>query len=361
MGRLEFKLSSLKQPKVYIIAEAGVNHNGQIDLAYKLVEGAAKAKVDAIKFQTFIPNEMTSPIAQTALYQKQNFGKNQSQLEMLEKLTLSFDDFKNLKAYSESLGLDFLSTPFDRTSLVFLSEQLGCEVIKLGSGDLTNLPLIYDLGFKRQKAIISTGMANEQEIDECLNAYLAGFNKEEFPNFDNHIFDMLSGQLILLHCVSQYPAPIDQLNLNYIPLLAEKYPFPVGFSDHTMGFEASIASIALGCRVIEKHITLDNNLNGPDHLASLEIAALIQFVECLRNTELTLGLPEKRCMPCEIETKRVARKSIFAKKNIVSGEVFTKENIVILRPGIGIKPNRFWSLLDTPASQDYKKGDLIED
>lgn len=359
MSNLNFNIGTEKGDRVYIIAEVGVNHNGQMDMAFELIENAADAGVDAIKFQTFIPEELASPTAAKATYQSLNTNAEENQLEMLKKLTIPFAEFINLKQFTNERGLDFLSTPFDLPSYRFLSDELNCAVIKIGSGDLTNLPLIYEIGLKKQKVIISTGMSNMQEIDDCLNAYRAGFRQETKPDFFNNEFYDIAGRVILLHCVSQYPAPIEQLNLRVIPNLIDKYPFPIGYSDHSIGVEASIASIALGARVIEKHITLDNNLEGPDHKASLETKDLKNFTSSLRKTILTLGSPNKRCMPCETNTKLIARKSIFARETIEAGQKFSRENIAILRPEQGQKPKQFWELIGSMSSQKYNKGDVI--
>ncbi|MDI6917988.1 MAG: N-acetylneuraminate synthase, partial [Thermoplasmatales archaeon] len=285
----------------FIIAEAGVNHNGEMNLAKKLIDTAKNAKADAVKFQTFKTGKILIKEAPKAEYQKETTGEG-TQYEMIKKLELSEKDFKELAGYAKQRGIMFLSTPFDEESADLL-EKLNVPAFKIGSGDLTNLPLLEYIAKKDKTIIISTGMATLDEVRDAVNA---------IKNAGNN-------QIILLHCTSNYPAKIGDCNLRAMHTLEKEFNVPVGYSDHTLGITVSVAAVAMGASVIEKHFTLDKNLPGPDHRASLEPDELKEMVKKIRNVEKALGTGEKKPAESEMETQKVARKSIVAKVNIQKG------------------------------------------
>lgn len=326
----------------YIIAEAGVNHNGDIEIAKKMIDVASEAGVDCIKFQTFKADKLVVKNAPTAEYQMQSTGTN-SQFDMLKKLELSFDSFRLLKEYALDRGVDFCSTAFDNESIEFLYD-LGLKFWKIPSGELTNVPYIEKIAKYNMPIIMSTGMAEISEIDYIVNL-IRKYNDNE---------------LIILHCNTEYPTPFQDVNLSAMDVLKERYAVKVGYSDHTKGIEVPIAATALGAKVIEKHFTLDRNMEGPDHKASLEPNELKKMVESIRNIEKAIGNKVKFVTESESKNKSVARKSIVAAKQIKKGEIFTAENLSVKRPGTGISPLKWHDILGKKSQFDYDKEELIK-
>lgn len=306
--------------KVFIIAEAGVNHNGDIEIAKKLIDAACIAKVDAVKFQTFKAENLVTTYAEKAKYQKETTGDG-NQFEMLKKLELSYKDHFILKKYCENKGIMFMSTPFDFES-VDLLEKLDVSLYKISSGDLTNIPFLKYIAKANKPMIVSTGMSNLQEVGSAVRA----------------IKDNGNNKISLLHCTSNYPTAYEDVNLNAMITLKNEFKLPVGYSDHTKGIEIPIAAVAMGARIIEKHFTLDKNMEGPDHKASLTPQELNQMVFSIRNIEKALGTGIKECNKAEENTKKIARKSIVASKGIKGGEIITYSNIAFKRPGGGLEP-----------------------
>jgi len=330
--------------KKFIIAEAGVNHNGDINMAKNLIDVAVEAGADAVKFQTFKAEEVISEIAQMAEYQKKNIGKEKSQIDMVKELELSFKDFKELKKYCDYKGITFLSTPFDIESARFLKE-LGLEIFKIPSGEITNYLLIKEIGNYSKKVILSTGMADLGEIEDALDVLIENGTRRE--------------NITILHCNTEYPTPYEDVNLLAMLTIKEAFKVNVGYSDHTLGIEIPIAAASLGAVVIEKHFTLDKNMPGPDHKASLEPQELKAMITGIRNVEKALGNGIKKPSPSELKNKPIARKSIVAKRDIKKGEIFTEENIIVKRPGTGISPMRWYEILGTKAQRDYNADELI--
>ena len=331
------------QESVFIIAEAGVNHNGDIEIAKQLIDVAAKSKADAVKFQTFISEKCISLGAEKAKYQKQTVGEVGSQLEMIKKLELSFNDFYELKAYCEKKNIIFLSTAFDIESVKFLYD-IGLETFKIPSGEITNYPLLRTIGQFRKRVIMSTGMSELHEIESAI-AVLKEYGTE---------------CVSLLHCNTQYPTPMEDVNLRAMLKLKNEFRLPVGYSDHTLGIEVPVAAVALGASVIEKHFTLDKNMEGPDHRASLEPNELARMVEEIRNIEKALGDGEKKVSSSERENIYVVRKSIVASTHIKQGDIYTEKNITVKRPGSGISPMLWNEVIGQKAVRDFEIDELIE-
>ena len=330
--------------KVFIIAEAGVNHNGKLELAYKLVDAAVEAGADAVKFQTFKPEKVVSKFATKAKYQKETTGLVETQLEMIKKLDLGYDAFVELKKYCDKKGIVFLSSPFDLDSIEFL-DQLGLNIFKVPSGEITNLPYLRKLGSLNKQVIMSTGMADLKEVKESLDLLIScGTNKEG---------------ITILHCNTEYPTPFDDVNLKAMLTIRDELGAKVGYSDHTLGIEVPVAAVALGAEVIEKHFTLDKNMEGPDHKASLEPDELTAMVGAIRNIETALGSGIKKPSFSELKNKTIVRKSIVAARNIQKGEVLTKENLTVKRPGTGISPMRWDEIIGQVTQKDYEKDELI--
>ena len=326
----------------FIIAEAGVNHNGEVELAKKLIDMAKEAKVDAIKFQTFKTENIVIKNAPKADYQIKNTDSNESQYEMLKKLELKKGDFKELYRYARKKGVVFLSTPFDFESADFLDE-LGIPAFKISSTDLTNLPFLEYVAKKGKPIILSTGMGILGEIEEAINT---------IKNTDNK-------GIILLHCITNYPTDFESLNLRAIQTLREAFKLPVGFSDHSLGIYTPIAAVTLGAVVIEKHFTFDKNLPGPDHKASLDPQELKEMVKWIRLIEKSLGDGIKRLTPEEEKIKKVARKSIVAKVDIPKGAVITEEMITFKRPGTGLSPKYYKDVVGKKARRNIKVDEMI--
>jgi N,N'-diacetyllegionaminate synthase len=330
---------------VFIIAEAGVNHNGSIELAKKLIDVAVEAGVDAVKFQTFKAKKLVSKSAQKAQYQKENMSdSDDSQFNMLKKLELDIETHHELIKYCNSKNIMFLSTPFDHDSVELLSE-LGLEIFKVPSGEITNLPYLRHIGSLNKKVILSTGMADMGEIEDSLDVLInAGTLKEN---------------ITVLHANTMYPTPMEDVNLNAMLTIGTAFDVAYGYSDHTLGIEVDIAAVAMGASCIEKHFTLDKTMQGPDHKASLEPYELIEMVKAIRNIELALGSSVKKPSKSETPNINIARKSIVASQNILKGELLTSENLSIKRPGNGISPMRWDEIIGTAAVKDYVEDELI--
>ncbi|MFW2580726.1 N-acetylneuraminate synthase [Aliarcobacter butzleri] len=330
--------------KVFIIAEAGVNHNGSIDLAKKLIDVASESGVDAVKFQTFKAENLVSKNAQKADYQKQTTNKNESQFDMIKKLELDVDTHKELMVYCKSKNIMFLSTPFDHNSIDLLSD-LGLEIFKMPSGEITNLPYLRHIGRLNKKVILSTGMADIGEIEDALDVLIAAGTKKE--------------NITVLHANTMYPTPMEDVNLKAMVTIGNTFDVAFGYSDHTLGIEVDIAAVAMGACCIEKHFTLDKTMEGPDHKASLEPDELKAMVKAIRNIELALGNCIKKPSKSEIPNMKIARKSIVAKMNIKKGELLSENNLAIKRPGNGINPMRWDEIVGSIATKDYKEDELI--
>ena len=330
----------------FIIAEAGVNHNGNLEMALRLVDVACAAGADAVKFQTFKADNIIAVNAPKADYQKDATGPDESQLEMVKKLELDEAAHTRLHHYCQDKDIPFLSTPFDLESIDLLT-RLGLEIFKIPSGEITNLPYLRKLGALKKRLILSTGMADLSEIKDALDVLVdAGSRMED---------------ITVLHCNTEYPTPFEDVNLRAMLTIRSAFPgISVGYSDHTLGIEAPIAAVAMGATVIEKHFTLDRNLPGPDHRASLEPDELAAMISAIRNIEKALGTGIKKPSPSESRNIPVARKSIVAAAPIKKGETFTEMNITVKRPGTGITPMRWDEIIGRKAAKPYRKDELIE-
>ncbi|MGH6946944.1 MAG: N-acetylneuraminate synthase [Kiloniellales bacterium] len=353
--------------RVTVIAEAGVNHNGDLDRALALVDAAAEAGADVVKFQTFRAEGVASRFADKADYQKQTTDAAQSQVEMLRALELDREAHKSVMARCESRGIEFLSTPFDLDSLAFLVDDLKLGRLKIGSGDLTNAPLLLALARGRVPAILSTGMATLEEIREALGVLAFGYLGGDAPSRAAFAAAygsadgrrQLAKRVTLLHCTTEYPAPHGELNLKAMDAMVEAFGLPVGFSDHSLGTSAAVAAAGRGAVMVEKHLTLDRSLPGPDHRASLEPGELALMTAAIREVEAALGDGIKVPQPSEAKNKPIARKSLIAARPIKAGEPFTAENVTTKRPGSGLPPLLLWDLLGRTASRDYRADEPI--
>jgi len=329
---------------VFIIAEAGVNHNGSIKIAKELIDVAVEAKVDAVKFQTFKTENLVSKSAQKADYQKETTNASESQFEMIKKLELDLNTHHELMNYCKSKNIMFLSTPFDLDSIDLLHD-LGLKIFKIPSGEITNLPYLRKIGSLQKKVILSTGMADMGEIEDALDILVnAGTTKDN---------------ITVLHANTMYPTPMEDVNLRAMKTIGNAFDCKYGYSDHTLGIEVDIAAVAMGASCIEKHFTLDKNMDGPDHKASLEPDELISMVKSIRNIELALGSTIKKPSLSETPNINIARKSIVANKNIKIGELFTEDNLAIKRPSNGISPMRWDEIVGTYATKSYVIDELI--
>ncbi|MDQ7085359.1 MAG: N-acetylneuraminate synthase [Sulfurovum sp.] len=331
--------------RVFIIAEAGVNHNGSIALAKKLIDVAVEAKVDAVKFQTFKAEKLVSKNAQKAQYQKKNINdRDNLQFNMLKKLELDLETHHELISYCKEKNIMFLSTPFEHDSIELLSD-LSLEIFKIPSGEIINLPYLRHIGKLNKKVILSTGMADIGEIEDALDILVeAGTSKED---------------ITVLHANTMYPTPICDVNLRAMVTIGNTFDIAFGYSDHTLGIEVPIGAVAMGASIIEKHFTLDNTMEGPDHKASLEPDELIAMVKAIRNIEMALGSRVKKPTPSETPNIAVARKSIVASCDIKKGDLFNEDNLAIKRPSNGISPMRWDEVIGTVATRDYSEDDLI--
>lgn len=330
-----------KLQKAFVIAEAGVNHNGDVTRAFKMIEAAVSAGVDAIKFQTFKAEKLVSSSAAMAKYQKNNLGVETSQLEMIRNLELSFDDFVELKTYCDAKGIVFLSTPFDEESADFLAEIV--PIFKIGSGEITNSRFLKHIAQNKKTIILSTGMSNLGEIESALAV----------------IYSEGTSDIALLHCTTNYPCPFNEVNLRAMLTIGEAFKLPIGYSDHTLGIEIPIAAVAMGAKIIEKHFTLDRQLPGPDHKASLEPEEMAAMVRSIRNIEAALGDGIKRPNASEYETMMVARKSLVASRFMKAGEAVTIDDIEIKRPGDGINPFLMPIIVGKKLIKDISKDSLF--
>lgn len=323
----------------YIISEIGCNHNGSFDLALKLIDKAVEAGVDCVKFQTFKAASLISKHAEKAEYQKKTTNANETQLDMTKKLEMPYEKHKFLIQYSKDKGVDFLSAPFDFESIDFLGE-LGINKIKIPSGEINNLPYLRKINALKKEVILSTGMSTLDEVQYALNIL------RDCP-------------VTLLHCTTEYPCPFEGVNLKAMITLKNTFNLPVGYSDHTAGIEVPVAAAAMGATIIEKHFTLDKNMEGPDHKASLEPHELKAMVQAIRNVDKALGNGVKEPAECEKKNISIARKSLVAKTNIKKGEIFTEENLTVKRPATGIPPTEWDNYIGKTAQKDYKEDDLI--
>jgi len=330
--------------KVKIIAEAGVNHNGDLQTAIELVRVASDCGADFVKFQTFTASEIASKFAGKAEYQKKNSGADESQLEMLRKLELSREDHFKLLEACKKYSIQFLSTAFDFKSIELLHE-IGLTLWKIPSGEITNFPYIKKIGAFGANVILSSGMSNLGEIESAVSVLLDAGTKRE--------------NITVLHCSTEYPAAMDEVNLNAMNTIRNSFKVKVGYSDHTNGIEVSIAAVALGASVIEKHFTLDKNMPGPDHKASLSPAELKDMISAIRNVELAMGDGIKNAGVSESRNLHIARKSLVAKKPISKGDLFTEENLTVKRPGNGISPMKWNEIIGKYAQKDYLEDELI--
>lgn len=352
-----------------IIAEAGVNHNGDEVLAFQLVDAAYRAGADIVKFQTFKAKNLVTEQAKQADYQVANTQKQESQLAMLSRLELSYAAHHQLVKHCQSLGIEFLSTAFDSESLDFLVNDLGLKRLKLPSGELTNAPLVLEHARTGCDLIVSTGMATLAEIEMALGVIAFGYTAA-----DNAVPSVLAFQqayaseagqkalkekVTILHCTTEYPAPMEEINLRAMDTLGRAFDLPAGYSDHSEGITIPIAAVARGAVLIEKHFTLDKNMEGPDHKASLEPDELTAMVKAIRQVEVALGTAVKSPTVSEVKNKAVSRKSLVASQVIRAGESFTADNLTIKRPGSGMSPYQYWDMLERSASRDYQVGDLI--
>ena len=327
----------------FVIAEAGVNHNGDPALARALIDAAADSAADAVKFQTFRTSALTSRTAPKAAYQIEATGAGESQSEMLMRLELSTETLRALQAHAAARGIVFFSTPFDEASADTLA-ALGVPMFKIPSGEITNLPLLRHIAAKGKPIILSTGMSTLDEVEQALAA----------------IGDVADVPVAILHCVSAYPAPVGEVNLRAMDALRDRFGRPVGLSDHTLGLEIALAAVARGAAIVEKHLTLDKNLPGPDHRASLEPAEMAALVRGIRNIEAALGDGVKRPMPSELDTRRVARKSLVAARALRAGEELVKDAVAVKRPGTGISPAELERALGRRVRRDLAVDDVID-
>ena len=330
---------------VLIIGEAGVNHNGDLNIARKLIDVAVEAGVDMVKFQTFITEEGITGNAEKAKYQLSATDKKETQFEMLKKLELDREAHEELIRHCNHKGIRFLSTAFDHPSIDLLNE-LNIPLYKVPSGEITNLPYLRHIGRMGKPVILSTGMATLREVEDAINV----LRESGTPK----------GEITVLHCNTSYPTPMEDVNLKGMLTIRDELEVKVGYSDHTLGIEIPIASVAMGASVIEKHFTLDRGMEGPDHKASLDPCELKAMVNAIRNIENALGDGVKRPSSSEMENKSVARKSIVAARDILEGEIFTKEDLVVKRPGTGISPMKWDEIIGTIAQRDFSKDEAIE-
>lgn len=329
---------------VFIIAEAGVNHNGSLSIAKKLVDVAVNAGADAVKFQTFKADKLVSTSAPKADYQQKNMQSSETQYEMIKRLELDYNDHKELIAYCADRNILFMSTPFDHESIDLLND-FGMQVFKIPSGEITNLPYLRHVGSLAKRVILSTGMSDLGEVEDALDVLVgAGTVKKN---------------ITVLHATTEYPCPVDEVNLKAMLTMANAFQVDFGYSDHTEGIEIPIAAVAMGASVIEKHFTLDRNMEGPDHKASLEPVELESMVTAIRRVERALGTGVKKPTSSELKNKAIARKSLVAQTLIKKGEILGEHNMTVKRPGDGINPMRWDELVGTLATRDYDVDDLI--
>lgn len=355
---------------ILIIAEAGVNHNGDMNLAKQLIDVAAEAGANAVKFQTFRAEQLVSRKAPKAEYQTRITDQAESQFEMIRKLELTETDHEVLIAHAQARGIEFLSTPFDVPSLHLLTKRFGLQTIKIPSGEITNAPFLLVIARATQRAILSTGMSTLADVEAALGVLAFGFTAPASATPQRGDFEqafasdfgqqLLRERVTLLHCTTEYPAPFGEVNLRAMDTLAAAFGLPVGYSDHTPGIHVSLAAVARGAQVIEKHFTLDRNLPGPDHKASLDPDELRDLVCQARELEQALGDGIKRPSTSEWKNRNVARKSLVAAKAIKEGEMFTEENLACKRPGTGADPFAYWQTLGQTARRSYNADEVLD-
>ena len=334
----------MEKKKCFIIAEAGVNHNGKMELAYKLIDAAKEAGVDCIKFQTFKTEKVISKNTEMATYQKENLKNEETQYEMVKKLELSYQNFRDLRDYCQKIEIQFLSTPDEEESLNFLVDELKMNIIKIGSGELTNYPYLKKIALKNKDMIISTGMANLAEIEKALECIRKYNNKE----------------ITVLHCTTNYPCPMEEVNLLAMNTIKEAFKVKVGYSDHTLGIEVPIAAVALGAEVIEKHFTLDKNMEGPDHKASLDPKELKLMVDGIRNIEMALGDGVKKPNKSEELIKKVVRRRVIIAKDLEKGHILAEEDLEYKRSNNGIEVEFYENVLGKKLVYSKSKEDILE-
>ncbi|MES2016795.1 MAG: N-acetylneuraminate synthase [Pseudomonadota bacterium] len=358
----------MSREAVYIIAEAGVNHNGVRELAFALVDAAADAGADAVKFQTFDAHKLASKSVAKAAYQKQRTDAAESQLEMLKKLELPREWHAPLQAHARARNIEFISTAFDTGSLGFLVE-LGIPFFKVPSGELTNAPLLWQFARTGKPLVLSTGMATLAEVEQGLAVVTHALSASAEPADMNAVWrawsdagqrSKLAGHVSLLHCTSQYPTPFHEVNLRAMDTLASAFGLEVGYSDHTQGILIPLAAVARGARIIEKHFTLDRSLPGPDHSASLEPSELRQMVADIRALEVALGVAAKAPQASEWDTRQAARQQVVAARGIAAGTVLARDDLSTARSGRGLPASELWALVGTRSARAYDAGDVIE-
>ncbi|MFD1037189.1 N-acetylneuraminate synthase [Virgibacillus byunsanensis] len=353
---------------IKIIAEAGVNHNGSIKTAYELIDAAHNAGADIVKFQTYRTENLVTRETKQAKYQVENTKKTESQYDMLKRLELSYVEFEEMKNYCDEKGIEFMSTGFDHESIDFLLNNLKQHTFKISSGDLTNAPLLFYIASKKVNIILSTGMATTEEIHKALGfiAYGLSGQKDMSTNkikefyYEKIAKDLLNEYVTVLHCTTEYPTPVSDVNLNTLDYLKKELQLPIGFSDHTEGILFPIVAAGKEIKVIEKHFTLDKNMPGPDHKASLDPSELQEMVANIRLVEQGLGYKDKVVSSIELENRNVVRKSIVASERIKKGERFSFENIAVKRAGLGISPFQFWDYIGKKADRNYLKDELVK-
>ncbi|QEE43658.1 N-acetylneuraminate synthase (plasmid) [Rhizobium sp. WL3] len=360
----------MSHTQTLIIAEAGVNHNGDLNRAKALIDAAADAGADVVKFQTFKSSKLASRFASKADYQIRETGTAQSQQQMLRALELDHEMHRQLIDHCEKRGIAFLSSPFDHDSLHLLADTFNVDRIKLGSGELTNAPLLLACSRTCKPLILSTGMATLSEVEEALAVLAFGYMTDQLAQPSQQAFReafeadagqrMLRDKVTVLHCTTEYPTPFEDVNLKGMDTLRQAFGLPVGYSDHTDGIAISLAAVARGAVVIEKHFTLDKSLPGPDHKASLEPGELASLVDGIRAVEIALGDGIKRAAPSERGNRRVARKSLVASRTISAGEALSTENLDVKRPGGGMSPMLYWDTLGRRVDRDFGEDEQIE-
>jgi N-acetylneuraminate synthase len=353
---------------VFVIAEAGVNHNGDPALARRLIDVAADAGADAVKFQTFTADSLATDAAPVADYQRGAVADGQSQHDMLRALELAPAAHADLKAHAEHRGVEFISTPFDCESLRFLVDDLGVATLKIGSGNATDGPLLLEAARSGCRLIVSTGMCDLEEVAAAIDLIAFGMTSDRAPSGSADFAGArthtdaarpLAEKLTLLHCTSLYPAPAETANLRAMETMRRTFGLPVGYSDHVLGGTVALAAVAAGAAVIEKHVTLDCAMPGPDHAASMEPAAFASLVADIRTVDAALGTASKEPVAAEHDMRRIARKSLVAAQAVAAGSVLTTADVSAKRPGDGISPMAFWDVIDTPAKQDYEADERV--
>jgi len=347
---------------LFIIAEAGVNHNGSHKLAHEMIDLAKQANADAVKFQTFDPDKVCIKDAPKAKYQSKNV-KSKSQIEMLKELELSKDTFKDLSTHAQDIGIEFISTAFDKDSLDFLIDEIDMKTIKIPSGEIDNYDFLDHIASKSMPTIISTGASNINEIIAAYNL----INHNDLINDEEKTFEKLiqrnfipNEKIAILHCISEYPAILSEANINCIKTLADKFKCAVGYSDHCEGISASLSAVSVGATIIEKHFTKDKDLPGPDHKASITTEELKNMISILKEIKISLGDEQKKIVDCELENQKIIRRSVVALKKIKKGEKFSKENITCKRPATGLSASKFFEIIGNKSDQDYQVDEFIK-